>query len=147
MDDKRKIGHPHSTYPFRPSHSIKATSSDQGTFPREGLFTLTLTLTLTLNLPLPPKSFHQSDKFRPGHLPQGRTFHTHSHTHTHTHSHTHSHTQLTYFKFSSNSLNIRLYSSVQLLGSLKPWSSTGYMANSQFSLPNSISLCASLTTS
>lgn len=52
-----------------------------------------------------------------------------------------------FFKLSSNSLNIRLYSSAQLLGCTKPWSSTGYTATDQFSLPNSISFWVKRTVS
>ena len=51
------------------------------------------------------------------------------------------------FRFVSNSLKMRLYSSAQLVASTKPWSSTGYTASSQFSFRSSISRCTSRTES
>src|ERR1035437_2495618 len=47
----------------------------------------------------------------------------------------------------SHSLKMRLYSSVQLAGRVKPWFSTGYDARSQFVLPSSISRSSSRTIS
>jgi len=52
-----------------------------------------------------------------------------------------------FFNVVSKSLNMRLYSSVQLLGCTKPWSSTGYDASSQLSLCNSIRRCVKRTIS
>src|SRR5947207_229929 len=55
--------------------------------------------------------------------------------------------QSPFFRFDSNKLKIRLYSSAQLVGCTKPWSSTGYIATDQFSLRNSISRCTRRTES
>src|SRR5258708_19642123 len=50
-------------------------------------------------------------------------------------------------RFFSNRSRIRLYSSAQLVGSTKPWFSTGNTASCQFSFPSSISPCTNRTVS